>query len=100
MKPSACLKPRAVAIREEVSSTRPSAPISLAEAYEALAHAYRYKDWNTLAIAFKFPPHAEARQRLGVYLLRADLAQRPSIASIFPRGITLEPLDQDAQVQR
>ncbi len=51
MKPSACLKPKAVAIREEVSSARPSAPIGLSEAYEALAHAYRYKDWNSLAAA-------------------------------------------------
>lgn len=51
MKPSACLKPKAAAIREMVAVMSPESPISLAQAFEALADAYGFRDWNTLAAA-------------------------------------------------
>lgn len=51
MKPSAFLKPRAASIREMIAHMAPDSPISLAEAFEALADAYGFRDWNTLAAA-------------------------------------------------
>jgi hypothetical protein len=51
MKPSACLKPKAAAIREMVAEMSPDSLISLAQAFEALADAYGFRDWNTLAAA-------------------------------------------------
>jgi hypothetical protein len=51
MKPSACLKPKAASIREMVAEMSPDSPISLAQAFEALADAYGFRDWNMLAAA-------------------------------------------------